>query len=67
MADDRQALPAPDPAAIPDLLTTAILVVDAHSKVAWLNQAAAALLATSPAAASGRPLATLIADAAALE
>ncbi len=63
MADEAQARSAPDPAAIPDLLATAILVVDARSEVAWLNQAAAALLATSPGAARGRPLATLIADA----
>ena len=49
MADELQARPAPDPAAIPDLLATAILVVDARSEIAWLNQAAAALLATSQA------------------
>jgi len=67
MADEVQAHPAPDPAAIPDLLATAILVVDARSEIAWLNQAAAALLATSQAAARGRRLATLLADAAALD
>ena len=67
MADELQARPAPDPAAIPDLLATAILVVDARSEIAWLNQAAAALLATSQAAARGRRLATLLADAAAID
>ncbi len=67
MAHDAGARAAPDPAAIPDLLATAILVVDARSEVAWLNQAAAALLATSQASARGRPLAALINDAAALE
>ena len=59
MADEAQARFALDPAAIPDLLATAILVVDARSEIAWLNQAAAALLATSPDAARGRPLAAL--------
>ncbi|MBM4218139.1 MAG: PAS domain-containing sensor histidine kinase [Gammaproteobacteria bacterium] len=67
MATDTEARAAPDPASIPDLLATAILVIDERSAVAWLNQAAAALLATSPAAARGRPLAALIADAAELE
>jgi len=67
MADDSQARAAPDPAAIPDLLATAILVVNARSEVAWLNQSAAALLATGPAAALGRPLAALLADAAPIE
>jgi two-component system nitrogen regulation sensor histidine kinase GlnL len=50
-----------------DLLATAILVVDARSEVAWLNHAAADLLATSPAAARGRPLAALLADGAAID
>jgi len=67
MADERKARLAPDPAAIPDLLATAILVVDERSEVAWLNQAAAALLATSPAVACGRPLAALLVDAGAIE
>jgi len=57
----------PDAAAILDLLSTAVLVVDARSTVAWLNDAAADLLATSPGAARGRPLATLVADGASLE
>jgi two-component system nitrogen regulation sensor histidine kinase GlnL len=69
MADEARtrAAPAPDPAAIPDLLTTAILVVDERSEVAWLNQAAAALLATSQASARGRRLAALLADATAID
>ena len=50
-----------------DLLSTAIVVVDVHGDVAWLNHAAADLLATSPAAAKGRPLAALIADGGAIE
>jgi two-component system nitrogen regulation sensor histidine kinase GlnL len=57
----------PDAAAILDLLATAVIVVDARSEIAWLNQAAADLLATGPAAARGRGLATLLADGAALE
>jgi len=67
MAADPRARGAPDPAAIPDLLATAILVVDARSEVTWLNQSAAALLATSPAAALGRRFPALLADAAAIE
>lgn len=50
-----------------DLLATAIVTVDARGTVAWLNHAAADLLATSPAAANGRPLAALVADGAAIE
>ena len=57
----------PDPAALLDLIATAVLVVDARSEVAWLNDAAADLLATSPASARGRPLASLLANGAALE
>jgi two-component system nitrogen regulation sensor histidine kinase GlnL len=67
VAADATAPGAPAPAAILDLLATAILVVDARSNVLALNQAAADLLATSPAAARGRPLATLVADGAAVE
>jgi len=67
MTDELQAHPAPDPAAICDLLATAILIVDARSEIAWVNQAAAALLATSQAAARGRRLAALLADAAAID
>jgi two-component system nitrogen regulation sensor histidine kinase GlnL len=57
----------PGPAAILDLIATAVLVVDSGSAVAWLNDAAAHLLATSPAAARGRPLPALLADGATLE
>ena len=57
----------PGPAAILDLIATAVLVVDSGSAVAWLNDAAADLLATSPAAARGRPLTALLADGATLE
>jgi two-component system nitrogen regulation sensor histidine kinase GlnL len=67
VAPEPAARAAPDPAAILDLLATAILVVDARSEVAWLNHAAADLLATSPAAALGRPFAALLADGAAIE
>jgi len=67
MADEARAGRAPDPAAIPDLLATAILVVDAHSEIAWLNQAAAALLATSQASSRGRKLSALLVDAAAID
>ena len=67
MAPDAAALAAPEPAAILDSLATAILVVDARSRVAWLNQAASDPLATSGAAARGRPLSTLLADGAAIE
>jgi two-component system nitrogen regulation sensor histidine kinase GlnL len=67
MAPDAQGPAAPDPSAILDALATAILVVDARSQVAWLNQAASDLLATSFAAARGRPLGSLLADGAAIE
>jgi two-component system nitrogen regulation sensor histidine kinase GlnL len=67
VAVDATAPGAPAPAAILDFLATAILVVDARSNVLALNQAAADLLATSPAPARGRPLATLVADGAAVE
>jgi two-component system nitrogen regulation sensor histidine kinase GlnL len=67
VAADATAPGAPGPAAILDLLATAILVVDARSSVLELNQAAADLLATSPAAARGRGLASLVADGAAIE
>jgi two-component system nitrogen regulation sensor histidine kinase GlnL len=58
---------APDSAAILDSLATAILVVDARANVVELNHAAADLLATSPAAARGRPIAALVTDGAAIE
>ncbi len=58
---------APDPATILDQLSTAVLVVDAQSNLTWLNHAAADLLATSPATAHGRALATLVVDGAAIE
>ncbi len=67
MGGEARARAAPDPAAIPDLLATAILVVDARSEVTWLNQAAAALLATGPDAARGRRLSALLADGAAID
>jgi two-component system, NtrC family, nitrogen regulation sensor histidine kinase GlnL len=63
MANDSTA---PGPATILDLIATAVLVVDAGARIAWLNDAAADLLATSPAAARGRPLAALLADGTAL-
>jgi two-component system, NtrC family, nitrogen regulation sensor histidine kinase GlnL len=50
-----------------DLLSTAIVLVDARGNVAWLNHAAADLLATSPASAKGRPLAALVADGESIE
>ncbi|TAK55845.1 MAG: PAS domain-containing sensor histidine kinase [Gammaproteobacteria bacterium] len=50
-----------DPAALPDLLATAILVLDARNEVAWLNAAAADLLATGLPAARGRRLTSLLA------
>jgi two-component system nitrogen regulation sensor histidine kinase GlnL len=58
---------APEAAAILDFLATAVIVVDARSRVLALNQAAADLLATSPAVARGRPLAGLVADNAGIE
>jgi two-component system nitrogen regulation sensor histidine kinase GlnL len=67
MAAEAAANGAPDSAAILELLATAILVIDARSNVLTLNQAAADLLATSPGAARGRPLATLVADGTAIE
>jgi len=67
MARDSLVRAAPDPSAILDLLATAILVVDPQGNVAWLNAAAADLLSTSPVAAHGRRLATLVVDGAAIE
>jgi two-component system nitrogen regulation sensor histidine kinase GlnL len=67
MARDAADSAAIDPTAILDLLATAILVVDRHGNVAWLNAAAADLLSTSPAAARGRRFATLVVDGAAIE
>jgi two-component system, NtrC family, nitrogen regulation sensor histidine kinase GlnL len=67
VAADATADGAPDAAAILDFLATGILVVDERSNVLALNQAAADLFATSPAAARGRPLAALVADGAAIE
>jgi len=66
VAADAAASGAPESAAILDLLATAVLVVDARSNVLALNHAAAGLLATSPGAARGRPLAALVADGAAV-
>ena len=67
MARDATQPVAPDSAAILDLLATAILVVDAHSQVVSLNHAATDLLATSPAAAKGRALPSLVTDGAAIQ
>jgi len=67
MARDPGARAAFDPTAILDQLATAILVVDVHTSVIWLNAAAADLLAASPAAARGRRLASLVAGGAAIE
>jgi two-component system, NtrC family, nitrogen regulation sensor histidine kinase GlnL len=67
VAPEATADAAPDPAAILDALATAILVVDAGSQVTWLNQAASVLLATSAAAARGRPLRSLLIDGSAIE
>jgi two-component system nitrogen regulation sensor histidine kinase GlnL len=50
-----------------DLLSTAVVLVDARGTVLSLNQAAASLFATGPGSAKGRPLAALAADGAALE
>ncbi|MBM5810858.1 MAG: PAS domain-containing sensor histidine kinase [Gammaproteobacteria bacterium] len=50
-----------DPAPLPDLLATAIIVVGARNEVVWQNAAAASLLAVGLPAARGRPLATLLA------
>jgi two-component system, NtrC family, nitrogen regulation sensor histidine kinase GlnL len=58
---------APDAADLLDLLATAVVVVDARLQVLELNQAAADLLATSPAAARGRPLAALVQGGAEIE
>ncbi len=66
MAAEAAASGAPGPAALLDLLATAILVVDARWRILALNQAAADLFATSPAAARGRPLDALFADGAAV-
>jgi two-component system nitrogen regulation sensor histidine kinase GlnL len=67
MAPETAVPATPDPAAILDLLATAIVVVDGKSRITWLNQGAADLLATSPASARGRPLSALLADGAAIE
>jgi two-component system nitrogen regulation sensor histidine kinase GlnL len=64
---EAAAVGVPDPAAILDLLATAIVVVDGQSRIVWLNQGAADLLATSPAAARGKPLSALLADGAAID
>ncbi|MBX3702152.1 MAG: PAS domain-containing sensor histidine kinase [Steroidobacteraceae bacterium] len=60
-------VPGFDPAGILDQLSTAILVVDGEDRLAWLNVAAADLLATGTAAARGRGLATLVQDGRAIE
>jgi len=62
MPHDSTAAGAIDPPAVLDLLATAVIIVDAGGVVRWLNAAAGDLLATGPAAARGRRLATLLAD-----
>ncbi len=67
MVRDSAAHAAPDATDILDLLTTAVIIVDARSTLISLNHAAADLLAVSPAAARGRPLASLVLDSGAIE
>jgi two-component system nitrogen regulation sensor histidine kinase GlnL len=62
MPEPVPRLPLIDPAALPELLATAVVVLDARGQVAWLNAAAADLLATGQPTARGRRLATLLAD-----
>lgn len=45
-----------------DAMATAVIVVDARGRIAWLNAAAGDLLATGSAAACGRRVAELLAD-----
>ena len=56
-----------DAGSLLDLLATAILVIDVSGRVRFLNAAAGDLLAIGPAAAHGRPLASLLADGAQIE
>lgn len=67
MARDSTARAAIDPTAILELLATAVLIVDAETKLSWLNAAAADLLSISPAAARGRHFGSLVTDGAAME
>ncbi|MDH4260238.1 MAG: nitrogen regulation protein NR(II) [Gammaproteobacteria bacterium] len=47
-----------------DAMATAVIVVDGAGRISWLNAAAGNLLATGPAAARGRPLASMLTDGA---
>jgi two-component system nitrogen regulation sensor histidine kinase GlnL len=63
MATERTALPADaEPGALLDAMATAVIVVDDGGRISWLNAAAGNLLATGPATARGRPLASLLND-----
>jgi two-component system nitrogen regulation sensor histidine kinase GlnL len=67
MPRDAPAPPVLEPASILEQLATAILVLEADDRIAWLNASAAHLFAVSPAAAPGRPVGALLADGAAIE
>ena len=56
-----------DAGALLDVMATAVLVIDPAGLVCYLNAAAGDLLASSPAAARGRPLASLLVDGAQVE
>lgn len=45
-----------------EAMATAVIVIDAGGRIAWLNTAACELLATSPVAARGRRLGELLVD-----
>ncbi len=53
-----------DAGTVLDAMATAVIVVDGGDRISWLNAAAGNLLATGPAAARGRPLASLLTDGA---
>ncbi len=56
-----------DAGALLDVMTTAVLVIDPDGLVCYLNAAAGNLLASGPAAARGRPFASLLVDGAQAE
>ena len=56
-----------DAGALLDVMATAVLVIDPAGLVCYLNAAAGDLLASGPAAARGRPLASLLVDGAQAE
>ena len=60
-------IPEFDAGTLLGLLATSIVVLDAGGIVQWINAAAGDLLATGPAAARGRRLASLLADGARLD